>query len=65
MVELTIHEGRNHQVKRMFEAVGYRVEKLKRERISFLDLKGLNSGEYRYLNPKEVKKLYFELQKND
>lgn len=57
-VELTIHEGRNHQVKKMFEAIGFRVEKLKRERIAFLDLKGLKSGEYRKLNIKEIKKLY-------
>ena len=42
----------------MFESVGYKVLKLKRERISFLDLTGLKSGEYRKLNPKEVKKLY-------
>ncbi len=65
IVELTIHEGRNHQVKKMFESVGFPVLKLKRERISFLDLKGLNSSEYRYLNPKEVKKLYFECQKKN
>ena len=58
IVEITIHEGRNHQVKKMFESVGYKVLKLKRERISFLDLTGLKSGEYRKLNPKEVKKLY-------
>lgn len=58
IVEITIHEGKNHQVKKMFEAVNHPVIKLKRERIAFLDLKGLNSGEYRYLNPKEVKKLY-------
>lgn len=58
IVELTIHEGKNHQVKRMFEAIGYQVIKLKRERISFLDVNDLKSGEYRILNPKEVKKLY-------
>ena len=58
IVELTIHEGKNHQVKKMFEAIGYNVLKLKRERIAFLDLTGLKSGEYRILNPKEVKKLY-------
>ena len=56
--ELTIHEGRNHQVKKMFEAIGYEVVKLKREKISFLDVKDLKSGEYRLLNIKEVKKLY-------
>jgi 23S rRNA pseudouridine2605 synthase len=60
MVELTIHEGKNHQVKRMFEAIGFEVIKLKRERISFLNLKGLRSGEYRFLTPHEVKKLYVE-----
>lgn len=58
IVELIIHEGKNHQVKRMFEAIGYEVLKLKRERISFLDVSNLKSGEYRLLNPKEVKKLY-------
>lgn len=63
IVELTIHEGKNHQVKKMFEAIGYPVLKLKRERISFLDLTGLKSGEYRILSPKEVKKLYFEISK--
>jgi len=58
IVELTIHEGRNHQVKKMFEAVGYNVEKLKRERYGFLTLDGLKSGEFRKLNKKEVKQLY-------
>ncbi len=60
IVELTIHEGRNHQVKKMFEAIGYEVLKLKREKYSFLDVKDLKSGEYRLLNIKEVKKLYNE-----
>ncbi len=63
IVELTIHEGKNHQVKNMFKAIGYDVLKLKRERIAFLDVKGLNSGEYTILNPKEVKKLYNEVKK--
>ncbi len=57
-VEITIHEGKNHQVKKMFEAVGYRVDKLKREKIAFLTTDGLNSGEYRKLSHKEVSKLY-------
>lgn len=65
LVELTIHEGRNHQVKKMFESIGYEVIKLKRERFSFLTLEGLKSGEYRYLNIKEVKKLYNEAKKNE
>lgn len=60
IIELTIHEGKNHQVKKMFEALGYEVLKLKRERVSFLNLKGLKSGETRLLTPKEIKKLYVE-----
>ena len=63
IVELTIHEGKNHQVKKMFEAIGYDVIKLKREKIAFLNVNDLNSGEYRKLNPKEIKKLYNEAQK--
>ena len=58
IVELTIHEGRNHQVKNMFAAIGYEVIKLKREKIAFLGVSDLKSGEYRELNIKEVKKLY-------
>lgn len=58
MVEIVVHEGRNRQIKKMISAVGFEVIKLKRERIAFLDLKGLQSGEYRSLTPKEVAKLY-------
>lgn len=57
-VEITIHEGKNHQVKRMFEAVGILVDKLKRERIGIFNLEGLQSGEYRKLTPKEVAIIY-------
>ena len=46
----------------MFEAVGFEVLKLKRERISFLDVSNLKSGEYRKLSIKEVKKLYSEVK---
>jgi len=58
LVEVTIHEGKNHEVKNMFKVLGYDLVKLKRERFAFLDLKGLKSGEYRYLTTKEVKRLY-------
>ncbi len=58
MVQITIHEGKNHQVKRMFESVGYEVLKLKRERVAFFDLKDLQSGEFRKLTPKEVAKVF-------
>ena len=64
LVQITIHEGRNHQVKNMFLAVGHQVLKLKREKIGFLDLVGLKSGEYRKLTVKEVKKLYSLDNKN-
>jgi 23S rRNA pseudouridine2605 synthase len=58
LVELTIHEGHNHQVKKMFESIGYDVIKLTRTRFAFLDVKSLKSGEYRKLLPHEIKKLY-------
>ena len=58
LVEITIHEGRNHQVKKMFEAVGYECLKLTRLKFAFLDCKNLKSGEYRKLSINEVKKLY-------
>ena len=57
-VEIIIHEGKNHQVKRMFESVGILVDKLKRERIGIFNLLGLQSGEYRKLTPKEVAIIY-------
>ena len=63
MVQITIHEGKNHQVKKMFESVGFQVEKLKREKVAFFDLKNLQSGEFRKLTPKEVAKVYALEQK--
>ncbi len=57
IVQLTIHEGHYHQVKEMFKAVNHLVDKLSRERYSFLDLQGLTSGQYRELNRKEVDRL--------
>jgi 23S rRNA pseudouridine2605 synthase len=65
IVELIIHEGKNHQVKKMFEALGYQVIKLRRDAFSFLTTEGVKSGEYRKLTPKEIKKLYFEATKKD
>lgn len=56
-VEITIVEGRNHIVKKMFMAIGHPVAKLTRERLAFLDVKGLNSGDYRYLTASEVNRL--------
>jgi len=57
IVELVIHEGRNRQVRRMFEAIGHQVMKLKRERYGFLTLQGLTAGDARELTAHEVKQL--------
>lgn len=57
IVELTIHEGRNRQVRRMFEKLGYPVLKLKREQYAFLTLHGMKTGDIRELTPHEVKQL--------
>ena len=56
-VEITIIEGRNHIVKRIFEQIGHPVNKLTRERIAFLDVKGLQSGDYRILSRDEISRL--------
>lgn len=53
-IELTIHEGRKHQVKRMCEAVGHPVRRLHRSRYAGLDLRGLEPGEWRELRADEV-----------
>lgn len=63
-IELTIYEGRNHQVKKMFEAIGYKVLKLKRESFAGLTLDGLTSSQYRHLSIKEVKRLYGMVSNN-
>lgn len=57
LVEITISEGRNRQVRRMFEYFGHEVNKLTRIQFGPLDLKGLNAGEGRVLTPHEVKTL--------
>ena len=57
IVELTIHEGRNRQVRKMLEAINCPVDKLKRERYGFLDLGNLQPGESRPLLKKEVHRL--------
>ncbi len=56
-IEITIHEGRKRQVRRMLERVGHPVIKLIRTRINGLELGGLKPGEFRYLTPEEVKRL--------
>lgn len=53
--DLTIFEGRNRQVKRMMEALGYEVRRLHRRQLGFLKVDDLRQGEYRILKPFEVK----------
>jgi pseudouridine synthase len=53
-IELTLHEGRKHQVKRMCEAVGHPVRRLHRSRYAMLGLTGLRPGEWRELTQQEV-----------
>jgi len=55
--EITLVEGRYHQVRRMFERVGQPVIKLKRVRIAFLSDEGLAPGQFRHLTSAEVRKL--------
>src|SRR5919108_4621227 len=56
-LELAIHEGRKHQVKRMLEAVGHPVRRLHRSRYAGLDVSGLEPGDWRELGPDEVDRL--------
>ena len=62
-LEITITEGRNHQVKKMIETINHKVLKLKRVSYAFLNLSGLSIGEYRTLSIKEVRQLYNECNK--
>ena len=54
---ITIHEGRNRQIRRMLEAVGHRTLRLKREGYGTLTLGELRSGQWRYLTEKEISEL--------
>jgi 23S rRNA pseudouridine2605 synthase len=56
-IELTIHEGRNRQVKRMLEAVGHPVRRLHRSAYAGLTLEGLEPAQWRELEPLEVERL--------
>lgn len=57
LIEITIHEGRNRQVRRMFAAIGCDVKRLKRIKFAGLTLDGLKVGKYRFLTPEEVSEL--------
>jgi len=58
VVEVTIYEGRNRQIRKMFEALGIEVARLKRTKVGNLKLGMLKQGDYRDLTPDEVNSLY-------
>lgn len=58
LIEITIHEGRNRQVRRMFEAVGHPVVRLARTAVGPVRLGRLKPGDLRRLSPEEVRSLY-------
>jgi pseudouridine synthase len=55
---VTLTQGRNRQIREMFEAVGHPVLKLRRTRIGFLNDKSLPVGQYRFLTPGEVERIF-------
>ena len=58
LVEITIQEGRNRQIRKMFEAVGHIVKALKRESVGIVELGNLPEGRWRYLTASEIE--YFK-----
>ncbi|AEV95170.1 pseudouridine synthase [Pediococcus claussenii] len=64
LVSLTIHEGRNHQVKKMFQVINKPVMKLKRESYGFLNLDGIQPGKWRALKLNEVNRLKQQVMRN-
>ncbi|MBD3313685.1 pseudouridine synthase [Candidatus Woesearchaeota archaeon] len=57
-VEITIHEGKNRIVRRIFKHLGYKVERLKRIMIGKLRLGSLEPGEYKLLSSKQMQKIF-------
>lgn len=57
VLEITIHEGRNRQIKKMCEAINHPIKKLKRIAIGELELGELGIGQWRYLNDEEIEYL--------
>lgn len=56
-VEITIHEGKNRQVRKMCETLGYSVLALHRSKIGEINVKDLKIGEWRYLSKKEIENI--------
>ncbi len=64
-VTMRIAEGRYHQVRKMFDAIGHRVTKLRRVAIGTLELSGVDPGEWRYLTPKELREMNAYLDRRE
>ncbi|WP_413627346.1 pseudouridine synthase [Fructilactobacillus vespulae] len=64
LIELTIHEGKNHEVKKMLQAINHPVHKLKRISFANLNVDGLEVGKWRPLRKREIRDL-FELQNQE
>jgi len=64
-LEVTIHEGKNQIIKRMFKKLGFRVKQLKRVSIGKLKLSKLKFGEYRELTPKEMDKIFVKKKRSN
>src|SRR5262245_5810527 len=60
---VTLHQGRNQQIRNMFHAIGHPVEKLRRVRIGFLEDSKLRSGQWRFLTEQEVAQFQREFRK--
>ena len=58
IIEIGINEGRNHQIKKMFKALGFNVLKLDRIRYGILTIENLKRGESKELSKKDVSRLY-------
>lgn len=57
IAHIALHEGRNREVRRLFEALGYDVKSLDRKQYAFLTIRGMTRGEYRHLTKDEVHEL--------
>src|SRR6266571_1500122 len=62
-LEVTLHQGKNQQIRRMFQSIGHPVEKLRRVRIGSLEDQKLKPGAWRFLTAEEVNQLRREFRK--
>ena len=64
-ISIRIAEGRYHQVRKMFDAIGHRVMKLRRVSVGPLELSNVEPGEWRYLTGKEVRELFAYVEQRE